>query len=251
MLNFGNMMAPVIIALCANSPIYGGRLSRFCSGREGQMAQIHANEFRHGMPARPFSDIADYVHTMSQWTYLIARADNEIIPHSQPFSAHLRTNGPDFPAFLFHEHYIWNSARLRTAHSTIEIRPACQQPWSEHMAAMALSVGLIQAVQPIMAYIQDALGEDYWSRMRTYHRQVIMHGLAAPQPAPNFLPTVVDYAAWGLQQRSQGEERLLRPIHRRLGRGQNPAQRARSVFQIDGLRGLLAHTAIRPGMVTG
>lgn len=251
MLNFGNMMAPVLIALCANSPVYSGRLSSFCSGREGQMALIHANEFRHGMPPRPFLDIADYVRTMSQWTYLIARTDNEVIPHSQPFIEHLRTHGPDFGAFLFHEHYIWNSARLRTNYGTMEIRPACQQPWPEHMAAMALSVGLIEAVEPIMAYVQEELGEDYWSTMRTYHRQVIKHGLAAPQPAHNFLETIVHYADWGLQQRSQEEESLLRPIQRRLERGQNPAQRVRSVFQIDGLRGLLAHTAIRPGMVAG
>jgi hypothetical protein len=119
------------------------------------------------------------------------------------------------------------------------------------MAAMALSVGLIEAAAPIMAYVQEELGEDYWATMRTYHRQVIKHGLAAPQPAHNFLKTIVQYAGWGLQQRSQGEEALLQPIQRRLERGQNPAQRVRSIFQIDGLRGLLAHTAIRPGMVAG
>ena len=35
MLNYGNMMAPVIIALCANSPVYGGKDSHFCSAVKG------------------------------------------------------------------------------------------------------------------------------------------------------------------------------------------------------------------------
>ncbi|MCB0189255.1 MAG: hypothetical protein KDE31_33525, partial [Caldilineaceae bacterium] len=131
LLNFGNMMAPVLIALCGNSPIHSGRLSRFCSTREGRMAGIHANEYRHGMPARPYTSIVDYVRTVSQANYLIARSAGEVIPVNRPFTEYLQAHGPDYPAFLYHEHYIWNSARLRAAYGTIEIRPACQQPWPE------------------------------------------------------------------------------------------------------------------------
>lgn len=250
MLNFGNMMAPVIIALCANSPVYNGRVSPFCSGREGQMALIDAHEYRHGMPARPYTSIADYIRTVSEATYLIMRTENEVVPSSRPFSDYLCEQGPDFPAFLFHEHYIWNSARLRTVHGTIEVRPACQQPWSERMAAMALTVGMVEAMPAITAYIRDALGEEYWPILRTYHQQAIKYGLAAPQPAPKFLYTIVNYAEEGLRHRGQKEDRFLSPIHDRLYRGQNPAQRARSIFQIDGLRGLLTHTAIRPAATT-
>lgn len=251
MLNFGNMMAPVLIALCANSPVHSGKLSPFCSAREGQHLLIDAHEFRssearHGMPVRPFTSIADYVRAMAQSTYLIVRADNEIIPSSRPFTDYLAEHGADFEAFLFHEHYIWNSARLRTAYGTVELRPACQQPWPEHMAAMALSVGLVEQAAPIMAYVQSALGENYWATMRTYHRQVIDRGLAAPQPALNFLRTIIQLAEAGLQQRGQNEESLLKPIIDRLNRQLNPAQRVRRIFQNDGMAGLLAHTAIRP-----
>lgn len=248
MLNLGNLMAPVIIALCANSPVYEGRLSPFCSGREGRMAQIHASEHRHGMPARPYTSIVDYVDTISQTTFLILRADNEVVPSSRLFTEYLLEHGPDFEAFLFHEHYIWNSARLRAAYGTIEIRPACQQPWREHMAAMALSLGLIEAAREILAYVQEALGEEYWEIMRNYHRQVIARGLAAPQPAPRFLYRIVAMAEEALRRRGFGEERLLLPIHNRLQRQLNPAQQARRIFQVDGLHGLLAHAAIRPAL---
>ena len=247
MLNFGNLMTPVIIALCANSPIYGGRLSPYCSGREGQMAAIHASEHRHGMPQRPYTSIADYVATVSESTFLILKADNEVVPSSHPFTEYLAEHGPDYAAFLFHEHYIWNSARLRVAYGTVEIRPACQQPWREHMAATALGVGLIEASHAIDAYVQDALGEGYWDAMRTYHQLAILRGLRAPQPAPEFLKDVVGMAFAGLRARGRGEETLLAPIFRRLARGENPAQHARRIFRTDGLPAMLAEAAIRPG----
>lgn len=248
-LNVGNLLAPVLIALCANSPIYAGRPSPFGSAREGRMAEIHANEYRHGMPAQPYTSIVDYVRRVAQSTYLIVQEGGEIIPSRHPFSEYLRKHGPDFAAFLLHEHYIWNSARLRTTYGTVEIRPACQQPWGEHMAAMALTVGLIEAVDQIDRYIQAGMGEDYWSIMRTYHQQAIRFGLAAPQPLPNFLRTIVELAQEGLQRRGQGEERLLAPLFNRLARRQNPAQRARQVFELDGMAGLLNHTAIRPTLL--
>lgn len=250
MLNVGNMMAPVLIALCGNSPIFSGKRSPYCSSREGQMAAIHATEHRHGMPARPYTSIGDYIQTVSESTYLILKADGEIIPSHQPFTTYLQEHGPDFDAFLYHEHYIWNSARLRTTYGTIEIRPACQQPWPEQMAAAALTVGLVEAAPQIDEYVQTGIGKEYWSVMQTYHQQAIRVGLAAPQPLPNFLPTIVDLAAAALEQRGYGEERLLSPIYDRLARRQNPAQRARQVFDLDGMNGLLHYATIRPGIVT-
>lgn len=245
MLNYGNMMSPVIIALCANSPVYDGKLSPFCSAREGVMADIRAAEHRHGMPAAPFDSIFDFVRTLSQPTYLIVRAGGEIVPSSRPFYDYLAENGPDFQAFLFHEHYIWNSARLRAAYGTLEVRPACQQPWSEHMAAAALILGLAEASHSILGYIQSVLGDDYWGQMRVYHQQAIRYGLAAPQPARDFLPEVVDRAHAGLVTRGLGEETLLAPLLARLDRRQNPAQRARSIFQADGLAAMVQAATVR------
>jgi gamma-glutamylcysteine synthetase len=245
MLNYGNLMAPLIIALCANSPVYAGKLSPFCSAREGVMADIRAAEHRHGMPPAPFASLFDFVRTLSQPTYLIARAGGEVVPSSQPFFAHLIENGPDFQAFLFHEHYIWNSARLRAAYGTLEVRPACQQPWGEHMAAAALILGLAEASHAILAYIEGVLGAGYWDELRVYHQQAIRHGLAAPQPAPEFLAEIVQRAQAGLAARGFGEEALLAPIWSRLSRRQNPAQRVRAVFQADGLAALVQAAAVR------
>jgi gamma-glutamylcysteine synthetase len=257
MLNYGNLMAPVIVALCANSPIYEARLSRFCSGREGRMAQIHASEHRHGIPVRPYTSLRDYIESVSQAIHLILRdtKGGEVLPSSRPFHDYLLeersnlTEAEAFDAFLFHEHYIWNSARLRVAYGTIELRPACQQPWHEHMAAQALCLGLIEANAPIFDYVRDALGDDYWDVMRSYHPFAIARGLAAPQPAPHFLRRIVTFAEQGLRERGLGEEALLTPIWNRLQRAENPAQHARRVFRTDGLAAVLNQAAIRPNII--
>jgi gamma-glutamylcysteine synthetase len=247
LLNFGSLVTPIIIALCANSPIYGGQDSPYCSAREGGMAAIRANEHRHGMLARPMTSLADFIETVSQSTYLILRAGGEIVPSSIPFTEYLREHGADYAAFLFHEHYIWNSARLRAAYGTLEIRPACQQPWGENMAVAALNLGLVEAASTVSALIVEALGEDYWEKMRLYHQQVVRYGLDAPQPAPQLLQRALALAEEALAARRRGEERLLSPLWRRVERRQNPAQRARIVFRQDGIQGLLDHVTLRPG----
>jgi gamma-glutamylcysteine synthetase len=249
MLNYGSLIAPIVVALCANSPVYAGRESPYCSAREGVMAAIRANEHRHGMLSRPVRDLADFVETIAQATYLIVRAGGQIVPSSIPFTEYLRTHGADYSAFLFHEHYIWNSARLRAAYGTLEIRPACQQPWTETMAVAALNLGLVEAQPVLHAMIIQELGDDYWARMRTYHQQAIRYGLDAPQPLPDLLRRVLLHVEAALTQRGFGEERLLAPLWRRLERRQNPAQRARAVFRHGGVAGLLNHATIRPGEV--
>ncbi len=249
MLNYGSLITPLVIALCANSPVYAGRESPYCSAREGVMAAIRANEHRHGMLPRPMHDLADFVETLAQATYLIVRAGGEIVPSSIPFTEYLRTHGADYPAFLFHEHYIWNSARLRANYGTLEIRPACQQPWPETMAVAALNLGLVEAEATLHPWLQSELGDSCWAQMRTYHQQVIRHGLDAPQPLPDLLRRALTAAAEALARRGFGEERLLAPLWRRLERRQNPAQRARIVFRHDGMAGLLDHATIHPGQV--
>ncbi|MFM7581907.1 MAG: hypothetical protein ACKO9F_04180, partial [Caldilinea sp.] len=219
----------------------------YCSAREGRMAAIRANEHRHGMLARPMASLVDFIETVSQSTYLILRAGGDVVPSSIPFTEYLREHGADYAAFLFHEHYIWNSARLRAAYGTLEIRPACQQPWGENMAVAALNLGLVEAASAVSALIVETLGEDYWEKMRLYHQQVIRYGLDAPQPAPQLLQRVLALAEEALAGRGRGEERLLSPLWRRVERRQNPAQRARIVFRQDGIRGLLDHVTLRPG----
>lgn len=249
MLNFCNLISPVIIAFCANSPVYGGRRSEFNSGREGEMELIHASEHRHGIPAAPFASFEDYVRRSADVQHLILQRDGEVIPSSHTFAHTLLEAGPDMEQFLYHEHYIWNSARTRVAYGTIEIRPACQQPWDSHMAACALGLGLLEAAIPIETYVREALGASYWNAMREYRIRAIARGLLASEPVPGFLQTVLQMAHAGIQQRGFGEERYMQPLWDRLYRRINPARRMRRVFRTSGLQGVVDRSTILPSSI--
>jgi gamma-glutamyl:cysteine ligase YbdK (ATP-grasp superfamily) len=47
--NMGNLAAPVVIALCANSSVYHGTRAGVCSARETLMSRTYGNEDRYGM----------------------------------------------------------------------------------------------------------------------------------------------------------------------------------------------------------
>ena len=150
-----------------------------------------------------------------------------------------------FSDFLFHEHYIWNSARARVATSTIEVRPACQQPPSDAFAVNALILGWVEALPQIAAYFDDALGAKTWEVMRAYRRAVVRDGLAAREPIPGMMHALVAIAQAGLARRKRNEEKFLAPIWDRFARRESPGMRARRVMQKRGMSGLLKEIMIR------
>ena len=152
MLNLANVLSPAIIALCGNSPIIEQSNSGFCSSREGRMQTIFPSPSRHGMTSKPMKDLSDWIEYICNHRFLTRKIDGQYQPEDGLFTAYLEKHGPIFSDFLMHEHYLWNSARPRTAHGTIEIRPACQQPWSEHMAAATLGVGIVIAAESIQQW---------------------------------------------------------------------------------------------------
>jgi hypothetical protein len=222
------------------------RASPYASAREGYVGQAYAGKYRYGMNEHPFANVADFIETMSGETCLILRENNDYVAYNRPFAIYLAEHGPDFSAYLTHEHYTWNSARARTNHATIELRPACQQPWAEHMAAAALGLGLIEAAAVIEAHLDRLFGSNSWPVLRAYQQQVVRQGLAAPQPAPDLLAQILTLAAEALKQRGYGEEAFIEPLFDRLARGLNPAQQARQIFEQGGLAQLLAQTTVPP-----
>ncbi len=239
MMNYGNLIAPLIVAFCANSSVLEGRSYPMCSLREGNMGNIMKAENRHGMVLRPFKSVEEFISRMSSKICLVTREDGVIQAYSGKFSDYLLEHGPNFDAFLLHEHYIWNSARARSAHSTIEIRPACQQPWHEHMAFCALAVGLIEARKPVMEFVEKKLGKDYWPILTETHLAVVQKGLQAPEPTPDFLKTILGFTETALKARGFGEEVLMQPLWKRLQLKMNPAQTSRKIFAEKGLKGLM------------
>jgi gamma-glutamylcysteine synthetase len=244
-LNLGLLMTPVVIAFCANSPIYAGSVSDFCSAREGMVIQRSRYANRHGMADQPYADLPDFVERLAQLPFLLHREGSYLLPDGRPFVDVLASEGVDFESFLLHDHYVWHSARLRVAHGTLELRPACQQPPGEQMAAAALYLGIVEAADQIEAYLHVNLGDQCWEAMKRYHAEATRHGLTASEPIPGFLASVLGFVEDALHRRGYGEERLLPPLWDRLAAQENPAQRAKKIFVRAGVTGLIETLTLR------
>ena len=241
-INVMNLVSGPIIALTANSSVYAGRVGRFVSGREGLLGGL--GEHRHGMTPRRFTSLEDYVAFVCAQRCYSLRKGHRFVQYRRPFTAYLAMRGSDYEMFLWHEHYTWNSARPRVKNATIEIRPACQQPPDEPLAAAALSLALVEAMPSVMTYIQDRVGSDPWPAMAGYRREVIRLGLRAPEPAPGFLAGIVDLCEDALRRRGRAEERFLLPIRRRLESRKLPADRTVALFRKGGIIGLIGGLAL-------
>ncbi|RME23221.1 MAG: hypothetical protein D6798_13975, partial [Deltaproteobacteria bacterium] len=265
--NTANLLSGVTVALTANSPVFADRASGFMSAREGYMREIHAADHRHGMTGGPVSHLHALVRHLAGQRFLMELrqgADgswrHEVFADS--FAEWLARYGDDpaatgrqsvYDAFMLHEHYIWNSARPRSNHGTLEMRAACQQPWVEpgstgpypHMAASALGVALVCAGETLAEFIDERLGPDTWPTLRAYHAAAVRDGLAASEPAPGFLRGVLERCADALEVRGRGEEQLLAPLWARLDTGRNPAQRALALYEQHGIDALVDSVRIR------
>jgi len=248
MTNLGNILAPVFIALCGNSPIVAGEDTGVCSWREAAMGAIEAAGGRHGMPHAPIASIHEHVERIVALEHLLHKEGDVPHPVSGRFSDFLQgidcQSDAAFAAFLVQDHYVWHSARPRYRQGTVELRAPCQQPWAAHMSAAALGLGVIAGGAEIGRYIGDVLGNDAWQKMRAWHAEVIQHGLSAQPPVPGLVEGVLERAQAALRGRGRREEMLLEPLFRVVATGQNPAQRARSAFAEGGMAGLIQYSRL-------
>ncbi len=183
-MNALNGCSGALIALSANSAVYGGRPGA-ASGREALSARVSGEPFRHGAVPRRFGDAADYVRWTAGFRALVlpdGRGGFEF--PGVPYEQRLGSRRPDFDEWLYHEHYVWPSARPRARLGTLEIRPACQQP-DASFAAAALSTGLVEANADVDAYLRAAFpGPAGWRRLLAHRRAAVRRGLGAPEPVP-------------------------------------------------------------------
>lgn len=245
-MNLMNAASGAVIALTANSSIYGGRGGKFASGREGLTANMVGEPYRHGSPAGSYSDLEEYVRFLAGLRCLcLPDGEGGFQVTGVSFVEQLRLDpalqDPEaaFEAFLFHEHYIWPSARPRSRIGTVEIRPACQQSPDSAWVPSALGLGLIEAADELESYLEDSLGKHYWTVLQEYRELAVKQGLAAPEPVPHFLDTIVDIAEKGLRSRDEGEEIFLEPVRERLEQRTGLADEARALFERGGFAALV------------
>lgn len=226
-LNALNGLSGAVIALTANSPVYGGRPGRFASGREGLMEDATGEAYRHGALPRPFADIEDWVRFVLGFRCLFLPDGRGGFQEPGRPMVDVIGGRPDLKAFLFHDHYVWPSARPRARLGTMEIRPACQQPPHESWAAAALAAGLAEEHRQAWVLVEDRFGPNGWNALLAVRRRAVRSGIRLGEEDRRFLGEVVGLAERGLAARGLGEEHLLDPVRARLERGEGPADVAR------------------------
>lgn len=234
--NLLNLLSAPLIALTANSSVYAGRPGRYLSGREGLLGTL--GEDRAGMTPGPFTSVEEWVRYICRYPCYVLRRDSSFRHYNRPFEEFLSEHGPDLDAYLWHEHYTWNSARPRAHRSTVEVRPACQQPHEAPLVVAALALGWVEAMADVRAFLTDALA-DPWTAMRRYRRDAIVHGLRAREPVERLVESVLHIAEVGLRRRGRGEEGFLRPLWDRLEERTTPGDRARELVRSQGVAALV------------
>lgn len=237
-INYLNLVSAPLIALCANSSVYSGRAGESVSGRDELLKGL--GETRYGMTPQQFDSVEAFVRYLCEYKCFVLSEKHNYEKFNLPFSDFLLTQPSDaFDEFLWHEHYIWNSARARVKTSTIEVRPACQQPRDEPLVANALILGWVESLPQLAAFFQDAFGANAWEAMRVYRRAAVRDGLGAREPVPHLLRDLVRISEEGLVRRRRGEEKFLAPVWDRLGRMESPGTIARELYVEKGMEGLL------------
>jgi len=237
--NMLNLLSAPLIALTANSSVYAGRPGRYLSGREGLLGALGD---RAGMTPGPFLSVEEFVRYICGYHCYVLRRDGGFRRYGRPFAEYLHRHGPDIDAYLWHEHYTWNSARPRAQNSTVEIRPACQQPHDASLVVAALALGWVEALGELRAFLPDVL-RDPWPTMRRYRREAIIHGLRAKEPVNGFVGDVLRIAEGGLRRRGRGEEGFLQPLWERLEQLTIPGDRARELMRSRGLAALIDYAS--------
>ncbi len=246
--NTFNLLSGPLIALTANSSVVAGRPSRFVSGREGLLAGL--GEDRTGMIPGPVTSIRGWVENICRLPCYVLRRNGGFEVYNRPFEEYLAAHGPDLDAYLWHEHYTWNTARPRSHRSTVEIRSACQQPHDAALVVAAVALGWAETLPDVRDFLHDRMA-DPWAAMQRYRQAVIIGGLRAAEPVEDLLERLLQIAERGLGRRGRGEEAFLAPLWQRFESRASPGEIARALVRARGVGALVGASAYRGRPVLG
>lgn len=252
--NVLNALAPVQLALTAGSKVWDGEIDEdHWAVREVYWDWWLGEQARYGIPARRFTDFADYCRAIGELRPVYA--DREGVPYSlAQYASFLHYLSDERPSgrtvegdqfdldptdadIDLHDRAFWWNARL-SRYCTIESRVSCQQPPDALLAPAAFVMGIVEELETA-----DNLTSDLpWDTVKDLRSAAIRQGLGAFAAGTEHagLPArVLDLAEAGLRRRALGEEEYLEPLKRRLETGRVPADESAEVFADSGVRGLI------------
>lgn len=232
-LNMLNGLAGFLLVLFSNSPLRYGRVNKFHVIREIFWDSL--GKARTGVPLRPFTSPEDYLKRVWDFKCIMCKKGNKFFCTHKKFRDHVRRLSDEelFKAFLIHEGTVYMCARPRVF-GTVEVRPACLQPWGEMMVVPAFVLGLVENLIEADAFVKNF----DWKDLRELRYQAMKKGfntkIQGKIIAP-FLKELLDISKRGLIRRNQGAEAYLKPLYKRVAEEQSPADRAVEHFKKGGM----------------
>lgn len=235
---------PFVIALTANSSVFGGRASAVASGREHLMGASGVD--RHGMTPTLLRGLDDYVDLLLDQPLLFLRdADGRPRAFGSQSLAELLAARPDLDGARLlddQDHYSWANARPRRRFSTVEYRPCCQQPQEDAWLPTALTIGIVERAAQVLDLM---LAEGDWPKLREARRRAIADGMGSLAGRADAVEPFLAIVADGLAARGLGEEVFLKPAYDRLAAMSGPADEARALHAAGGVPALVRSRAYR------
>lgn len=239
-------VAGFMMVLFSNSPLRHGKKSDPQMMREmfwDDMGKITPG--KTGVPERPWESMEDYLNAMWDTTCILSKEEDEWGIPNKPFREFVEGLSDEkiFEAFCVHEGSIWFCSRPRVF-GTMEVRPACIQPWKERMTLPAFSMGLIENWKEGEAFIKDFEWKELPElRQRSVREgfQIELHG----KPISAFLEDLLKIVQKGLESRGQNEGQYLEPLFERVHDQKSPADRALEWFDKGGIPLVLDNVSLK------
>ena len=253
--NVFNGLAGAQIALTADSSVWQGRVDPdFKCVCEMFWDWWMPDGKRVGIPAQPFQDMTDYVHTIARLRPIYVKRDGKPVgvmdykTFAEYYQAGERARGvgarghevpltPRADDIDQHGTFYWYNARI-SRYYTLENRVNDQQPPGGLLCVPALTLGILEALAEAKEIIASYVWEDLAAARVAACREGL--GAVAGDVAVDELAArMLKVAQLGLERRGLGEEQFLEPLWRRLKERRCPADDAVEVFDEGGIEALV------------
>lgn len=246
--NVFNCLAPIAVALFANSPVWKGSIDHYRrrTVREDLLKEWNHCGQRAGMILF-FDGAEDYLNYIYGLPLLAAKDPaGRYFPPRQSFGSWVAQNAAgadDFMGILnLQEDGLWAFAKPETQYGTVEIVPACSQPPGSEILPFAFCLGIMENLAEASNLVKLYRWKD-WNRL---YQEAMVTGFDAKTrriTLDSIAEQVLMIAQKGLERRCMGEEELLAEAFSRLYRRQAPAEKVVQWMDEGGIEKIMKKTA--------
>ncbi|SED07052.1 Gamma-glutamylcysteine synthetase [Tenacibaculum sp. MAR_2009_124] len=255
-MNTLNALSGLQIALCANSPIWLGKVEKgIKANREDLWEHCFPNRIEQiGIPPK-FQDEAHYVNYLLGFKPFLIEREGRFyrILNKETYAEYLEDDTSCFVESLNGDivkvtpkiedadqlfSCTWFNTRLVPKYGTIESRMCCQQPPSDTLSTSALTLGLIENLE-VAKRFEEQYPLSFWKELRVTTIKNSLNVFIGRVSIVPLIKELLDIARDGLLRRNMNEEEFLKPLYDRLNKRESPADFAIEVFEERGINAFL------------